>query len=298
MSEVPIPVDVDDAPMEPVAVDLPEGDPAEFLPFSDRREVEVMEKLLQIRNCRQNFALNHHQNTRGERMDFTHYPHIRELYNSVARVIVLQGSVQSFKSEWAVVDQLSCAHAGLSVFFVLPKYEMRTTYVQNRINRPCETVGEYKRIVGESFFDSVAIKSFGKGVIKYVGSNVLADFKEFPADCIFVEEVDECDQENVEYALDRLRASKYQFRRYLGNPKLKGKGINAFFEESDQREWTVPCKSCGAFHELDWFEVVVRDITDADGNVVDYVLRDEDWEVGCGRDIRCICPDCGGELDI
>jgi hypothetical protein len=271
--------------------------PKHMLPGAKRREYEVAEKLLTIRNHRQNFALNHHLNTRGEKMDFTHYPHIRELYNSVARIIVLQGSVQSFKSEWAVIDQLACAFSGLSVFFVLPKYEMRTTYVQNRINRPCETITEYKRIVGESFFDSVAIKNFGKGVIKYVGSNVLADFKEFPADCIFVEEVDECDQENVEYALDRLRASKYQFRRYLGNPKLENKGINAFFKKSDQREWNVPCLDCGNFHELDWFTVVVRDLTDSEGNVVDYVLRDESWEPGCRRDVKCICPDCGGELE-
>lgn len=271
--------------------------PSDLLPGSSRREVDVFEKLLQIRNTRQNFAINHHQNTRGERMDFTHYPHIRELYNSVARVIVLQGSVQSMKSEWAIVDQLACAYNGLSVFFVLPKYEMRTTYVQNRINRPCEVVAEYKRIVGEGFFDSVAIKSFGKGVIKYVGSNVLADFKEFPADMIFVEEVDECDQENVEYALDRTRASKYQFLRYIGNPKLSGKGINAFYLTSDQREWNVPCLSCGERHPLDWFSVVVREITDTDGNVVDYVLRDEDWEPGCRRDVKCICPSCGGELE-
>jgi len=273
------------------------GEPSDLLPFSDRRELMVYEKLMKIREIRQDFALNHHQNTRGEKMDFTHYPHIKELYNSTARVIVLQGSVQSFKSEWAVIDQLSCAMAGLSVFFVLPKYEMRTTYVQNRVNRPCATIPEYKRIVGEGFFDSVAIKSFGKGVIKYVGSNVLADFKEFPADCIFVEEVDECDQENVEYALDRLRASRYQFKRYLGNPKLSGKGINAFYQKSDQRKWFVPCLACDNYHDLDWFKVVVEDITDRDGNIVDYRLRDKDWEPGCRREVKCICPDCGGELE-
>lgn len=205
--------------------------------------------------------------------------------------------MQSFKSEWAVIDQLACAYSGLSVFFVLPKYEMRTTYVQNRINRCVEMVDEYKRIIGDGFFDSVALKSFGKGVIKYVGSNVLADFKEFPAAMMFVEEVDECDQENVEYGLDRMRASKYQFRRYIGNPKIKGKGINAFFEKSDKREWFVPCKNCGEFSELDWFATVVKDICDSEGNVINYVLRDREWSLGCRKDIKCVCPHCGGELE-
>jgi len=256
-----------------------------------------MEKLLQIREARLGFALDHHVNTRGERMDFAHYPHIRALYESVSPHIVLQGSVQSLKSEWAIVDHFACAYVGLSVFFVVPKFEARTTYVQNRVNRCVERVDEYKKIIGNGFFDSVALKSFGKGVVKYVGSNVLADFKEFPADLIVVEEVDECDQDNVEYALDRLRASRYQFTRYIGNPKITGRGINKFYQTSDQREWEVPCKSCGKFSEMDWFKTVVKEVLDKDGNVVGYRLRDEEWEEGCMREIKIICPHCGGEID-
>ncbi len=189
--------------------------PAEVEPFDDfnDRQLEVVEKLLEIRNVRIDFAINHHVNTRGERMDFEHYPHIRPLYNSTAPEIVLMGSVQSFKSEFSIIDHFAAAYVGLSIFFVLPKFEMRTTYVQNRINRCVESVTHYKKIIGRGFFDSVALKSFGKGVVKYVGSNVLSDFKEFPADMMIVEEVDQCSRENVEFALDRLRASKYQFKR-------------------------------------------------------------------------------------
>ena len=203
--------------------------PADVLDGSEIRELKAFKKLLEIRDTRIRFATEHHLNTRGERMDFDHYPHIRSLYGSLSREIVLQGSVQSFKSEWAVIDHFACAFNGMSVFYVLPKFEHRTTYVQNRVNKCVGNVKEYKRIIGDGFFDSVAIKSFGKGVIKYVGSNVLADFKEFPADMIVVDEVDECDAENVEYALDRLRASPYQFKRYLGNPKIQDRGINYLF---------------------------------------------------------------------
>ena len=184
---------------------------SELLDGLDRTDLLRMEKLLKIKENRLDFALNHHRNTRDEPMQFDSYPHIRQVYNSVAPEIVLQGSVQSMKSEFTVIDHFAAAYSGLSIFFVVPKYESRTTYVQNRVNRAVENVGKYKEIIGSGFFDNVAMKSFGKGVIKYVGSNVLADFKEFPADMIVVEEVDECDQDNVEYALDRLRASPYQF---------------------------------------------------------------------------------------
>lgn len=268
-------------------------------PLSEVSRLDLlrMEKLLTIRDIRIDFAKNHHKNTRDEPMQFDNYPHIRAVYNSVSPEIVLQGSVQSMKSEWGVIDHFAAAYSGLSIFFVVPKYEMRTTYVQNRINRAVQNVPKYKEIIGNGFFDNVAMKSFGKGVVKYVGSNVLADFKEFPADMVFIEEVDECDQDNVEYALDRLRASPYQFKRYVGNPRIEGRGINKFFKESDQREWFVPCADCGEMHMLDWFETIVEGVRDKDGNIVTYRLRDSKWEDGCGRDVHCVCPTCGGNLD-
>lgn len=267
--------------------------------YSSLRELEVddllaKERLLQIRDTRIKFATEHHVNTRGEKMDFRHYPHIRAMYDSLAAEIVAQGSVQSFKSEWAIIDQFAAAYNGLSVFVVVPKYEMRNTYVQNRINRCVENVPEYKKIIGNGFFDSIALKSFGKGVIKYVGSNVIADFKEFPADMILVDEVDECHQENVDYALDRTRASRFQFKRYIGNPRHRGKGINAYFLRSDQREWYVPCMKCGEFSQLDWFESVVEAIVDKEDNIMDFRLRDTKWEPGCRRDIHIMCPKCDG----
>ena len=261
------------------------------------RDMLVFEMLVRLRDRRVAFALDHHRNTRGEKMDLTGFPHVTALYESMSLCIVLQGSVQSMKSEFAIVDHFAAAYCGLSVFFVVPKYEARTTYVQNRVDKCVQQVPEYKRIIGESFFDNVTMKNFGKGVVKYVGSNVLADFKEFPADMIVVEEVDECDADNVEYALDRLRASRYQFRRYLGNPKLTGRGINKYFQQSDQREWEVPCFDCGEYSEMDWFKSIVEEVRDKEGNVIDYILRDKEWAEGCRRDINIICPRCGGVLD-
>jgi hypothetical protein len=276
--------------------ELPKEVVSMFEGFDDR-QLRSMSKMMAIRETRLRFALDHHVNTRGERMDFAHYPHIKALYNSMAFEIVLMGSVQSFKSEWSVIDHFAAAFNGLSVFFVLPKFETRNTYVQNRINRCVENVAEYKKIIGSGFFDSVAMKNFGKGVVKYVGSNVLSDFKEFPADMIYVEEVDQCDAKNVDFALDRIRASHYQFKRYLGNPTNKDVGIHKFYLRSDQREWEVPCLKCGEYAEADWFTTVVEEVTDNSGNIVNYVLRDKDWAPGCRRDILMICPKCGGQLD-
>jgi hypothetical protein len=204
--------------------------------------------------------------------------------------------VQCFKSEFIIVDHFAAAVAGLSIFFVLPKVESRSTYVQNRINRTVENVDAYKTIIGESFFDSVILKSFGKGVIKYVGSNSIADFREFPADMLIVDEYDECNMDNIAYASDRLRGSPYQFSRLIANPSIVDGGISQLYKDSSQKAWHVPCYACGKYSEVDWFKTVVREVRDGGNNIIDYALRDTEWEPGMRRDIYLICPHCNGAM--
>lgn len=274
---------------------------ADFLGTLSKRELLIAEMLLKVRDRRVLFATRFHRNTRGEKMDFTTNSYLPPLYNSLARVLVIQGSVQSKKSEFLIIDHLAMAAEGLSVFFVLPKVESRITYVQNRIDKRIREVPEYRRLLSEGSFDNTLMKNFGRGTIKYVGSNVLADFKEFPGDALVVEEVDQCDADNVEYGRDRLRGSAYQFRKYVGNPTTKGVGINRYFERSTKNIWHVPCPThgphCPGFVELDWFNTVVDLKLDDEGMPSDYRLKDESWKPGCGRDIHCICPHCGDPID-
>lgn len=214
---------------------------------------------------------------------------------------ITDGYVVTHNSEFLIIDHLAAAAEGLSVFFVLPKVESRITYVQNRIDKRIREVPEYRRLMADGSFDNTLMKSFGRGTIKYVGSNVISDFKEFPADCMYVEEVDQCDPENVEYGRDRLRGSVYQFRKYVGNPTTKGVGVNMYFERSTKNVWHVPCPThgphCPGMIELDWFNTVIQQKLDDEGMPVDYTLMDESWKPNCGRDLRCVCPHCGDPID-
>lgn len=260
------------------------------LTAQSKDDILAVERLLRIRNRRIDLAKNHHRNTKGEPMNFADNPHLVEIYENVAREMAIQGSVQSYKSEYMIIDQLACAMEGLSVFYVLPKYESRNAYVQNRIDRCINTVPYYKKIAMAGQFDNQTMKNFGKGVIKYVGSNVAGDFVEFPADVVFVEEVDQCNMDNVHMANDRLRASRFQFKRFVGNPSFKGQGINYFYEKSTKKAWHVPCNHCGEMNILDWFKVIVNPVRDAEGIVTSYTLRDHEWKIG--REVRPICMHC------
>lgn len=256
-----------------------------------------MSKLVEIRNRRIDFTLDHHRNSKGQPMTFRDCPFLEELYQSLSADIVLQSATQTGKSEWAIIDHLAMAASGVPCMYVLPKYDIKNRFVQMRINRVIQTVPAYKKLAGRGFFDNCTSKLFGKSTIVYAGSNVESDFRETPAGAYYIDEVDHCNQANLRLLDDRIARSNYKFRRWLANPKFAGAGINGKFLESDQRHWHVPCPNCNCHKKLEWFGCVVDSECDSKGNTVNYKLMDDQWKPGCGRDIYALCPDCGNPLD-
>lgn len=433
-----------------------------WLRSMDRDSKLRLEMMLKLREQRVMFARDHHLNDHGKPLEFDSSPAIRALYNTLSPDVTVMGSAQSMKTEWLVVDHFAAASLGLHLFYVLPKYELRNTFVQNRVDKVVGEVPLYKKLAEGSTFDSVALKQFGKGVIKYVGSNVSSDYREFPADCgawwsnvemadghskliseispgdrvvclddsgdrtvdkvvkvrragwndvfcveleggfthtctlgeriktdfgwkylyellpenvfnfrddgsvyanrqecvaggcwptawgkswvgrpekvktvegawvgikwityagveevwdiqtekyhnffsdgvcvhncCYIDEYDRCDTERIKEADARMGASLYRIRRKLGNPEVFGKGSHGAFLEGDQRVRYAICERCGKHSYLDWFNVVARPITDKNGEVLSYALRDKEWNTRSRRDIWCVCPECGGPL--
>jgi hypothetical protein len=222
---------------------------------------------------------------------------MKGLYESLAPEIIVLGGTQVMKSEWLLIDHLATAYCGYSVFFVLRNHDAKDTYVQNRINKVLEAVPFYRQVMKDSVFDRLDIKKFGKGQIKYVGSGIEADFREYPAAAMFVDELNDCNWTNVRFGFSRMDGNIYKFKRFVSNSKTKEHPAEQLMQESTHQDWKVPCVSCGKPYKLDWFDVVVKPIEDSEGNVVDYILRDKEWRIGCGRDIVCVCPHCGGALD-
>lgn len=261
-------------------------------------ELRKLNRLVDIRETRIKFAKNYHRNTRGEKMNFERFPHVRAWYESLAPEIVIPGAAQVCKSEWLVIDMLATSYCGCNCFTVLPKYEMRDIYAMTRVKKPVLTSPEYKKILAEGNSSSTQLIEFGRGMIKFVGANVESDFVEYAADAYYVEETDKITTwANVELGKSRLQASIFKFKRWVSNPSTKDGKIWEMYLNSDQQVWVAKCSQCGEFSEMDWFDTVVRTNIDSQGNVVSYSLRDEQWHPGCGRDIQVMCPKCqGGHL--
>lgn len=261
--------------------------------LSQQQKASLVE-LLRRTEPRLYYALAIHRNTSNQMLTFAGRAYLLAIYGDNSQEIVIMKSVQCGISEWLIIETLSKAEQGYSTFYVLPKFDLRNTFVANRIDKLFNMVPAYKKMLREATgdADSKQIKHFAHGTIKFASSNTISDFSEFPADIVIIDEMDRCDQGNLAYAKDRTKASKFKLSRKVANPTITGIGISDEFKRSDQKEWTVCCEHCKVYQELDFFKNVVEEITEGE-----YQLRDREWTKESGRDIHTMCSSCGKPFD-
>jgi hypothetical protein len=239
------------------------------------------------------WARLHHLNTRLESMSFTDMPYLLSLYLSIGKtpLMAVEKAVQMGLSELFIIQShLEAAEMGLSVMYVLPKYEIRNRFVNNRIYKLHRRVPFYKDLVAEgSGAHRTSLMHFGKGTLAFIGSNVEAEFIEMPVDSAFVDEKDRCNLNNLLLLPDRVSASPFKYQREISNPTIEGFGIDERYLQSSQGKWMIRCEECGDFFVPDFFQHVVREIEPNK-----YLPRDPDYEGD--REIRLI-HNCGSPVD-
>ncbi len=233
------------------------------------------------------WALKYHRNIRGEFMDFAlnnGANYLWDLYRFIDDIpyMCVEKSVQCGLSELFIIQShLEAAERGMSVMYVLPKYELRNRFVNNRIYKLHRRVDHYRHMVAlaDTKVHRTSLMHFGEGTLAYVGSNVQDEFIEIPIDSAFIDEKDRCNLGNLLMLPDRLTASPYQFEREISNPTVEGFGIDERYGESSMGEWKLLCPRCNT-----WFNVFKPRDTDADPNPI------------CEDEIRLI-HDCGCPID-
>lgn len=244
-------------------------------------------------------ALLHQRNHKGEPLSFTDGHHfLKQIYLDDATDLVVRKSTQCGLTEFLIALSMSkLILQGRAVFYVLPDYGLQSRFIKNRLDTTVDNTPFYKSRrmetgeEGRWVAESMGLKRFGKGVIAFIGSRSRAGFTEFPADDVIIDELDECDQENIPMAAERLSASRDPRKVTIGNPTFSNMGISSEYAASDRKRWMVQCPKCRKWTVPDFFQHVVKEA----GPGV-YVIRDEDWDETDDRDIRLI-HECGGALD-
>lgn len=160
-----------------------------------------------------------------------------------------------------IMSHIEAGKRGLSVMYVLPKYELRNRFVNNRIYKLHKRVRTYSEMVieAETKVHRTSLMHFGKGTLAYVGSNVESEFIEIPVDSAYVDEKDRCNLNHLEMLPDRLTASPYQHQREISNPTIEGYGIDERYHESSMGLWKIKCPHCGQWFTPDFFRHVVEE---------------------------------------
>lgn len=243
------------------------------------------------------FACFIHRNSFGDKMDFSGQGRqwLIPILTDKSCNKVIRKSVQSSGTEWLIAWAMSRLYNGLSGAYVLPTKVIRDKFVANRINAMMLRVPQYKAAIIDT--DNTAIKRFWHATISFLGSNIAADFTEFPAQWYIIDELDRCDMSNLPLLDDRISATRQLTGHEpetikISNPTIANYGISAEFNNSDKKTWQIECRNCQLLQPLDWFKNVVRQ----DGEHT-YLLVDSRWSPDSGRDIDVLCRNCGTPLD-
>ena len=89
-----------------------------------------------------------------------------------------------------------------------------------------------------------------------VGYEESSKLKSITVDMVVYDEIDVMDTDIIAKCQGRMNESKVKEELYIGNPGVPGMGIDALFEESDQRHYWIKCRKCSAMTcaEIEFFE--------------------------------------------
>lgn len=131
-------------------------------------------------------------------------------------------------------------------------------------------------------------KEYEGGMFSLGWSNSAASFASFSARVVILDDVDrfpdDVEGEGSPVDLGRNRADAFPNRKIYINstPTVKGGAIDREYEDSDQREYNMPCPNCG--------ELIVFDFNEDDQHFV-FEWDKEKFELS--SDVKYLCPCCG-----
>lgn len=239
----------------------------------------------------------------GRKFDIDHHKYLVDLYRCKAKEIIVKKSSQAGVSEWLVSYAIhTCDQRNGNVLYVFPNEGVVSDFSTARLGPAIEASEYLNNIVidgsgigGLYGSNRITLKRIRDRFLYFRGSKVQQDgsapqLKSIDADVLILDEVDELDQRAPAIARKRLGHA----REGLGNilwvstPTFPGYGIDAEYQESDQRQWLIPCPHCGERQPLTIDGIVLE--WDDNG-------RPLAWNGQKEKRAWIACEHCGKELD-
>lgn len=181
-------------------------------------------------------------------IEFKDHRFLIDLYADMHHDIAVKKSAQVGESvERILKSAWCCKYLKANVIYVLPTNNIVKDFVAPKVDPLINSNPVLKQMVSKN---SESLKQIGDRFLYFKGAFSEREAIAISGDILILDELDRMPDMGVVNTYDsRLQASKLGWRWRLSNPSGVGFGIDALFNDSDQRHWFVKCRYCN--HE--WF---------------------------------------------
>lgn len=247
---------------------------------------------------------HHHVTESGRRIKLDEQ--WRDVYADPSPDVRIMAPAQRGKTLYEIVKTFSRMSLGLACGWVMPKYGKIQELVRGKLDPTIRNTPFYRDNMKGG--DTMQFKEFGDyGRLYLVTSNSESELTSFSADCMTIDERDFCNNVMLPMYPSRMNASPYKLTDEISTPTVEGTlasrgargvdNIHSEFLKGDQRRWWTSCNNCGHEQIIDWYKHVVDIKTDQGGRIMDFAVRDVQWEPGGPMDIRPVCEACRRPMD-
>lgn len=209
----------------------------------------------------------------GRKFDIEKHKYLVDLYRCEAKDLVVMKSGQAGVSEFLVsYAAWTCDMRNGTVLYIFPTDKLVSDFSTARFGPAIEASSYLSKIVvsgsgsgGMKGSDRITLKRIRDRFLYFRGSLVdtegnASQLKSIDADILILDEVDELDQRAPAIAKKRLGHAREDLGNVLwvSTPTYPGYGIDAEFEETDQRLWHIPCPHCGEKQPLSIDSIVLE----------------------------------------
>lgn len=219
-------------------------------------------------------------------------PYLKEIMDEMSptspttQVKVIKGTQLGFSS---IADNIAMCYLDMypcPILYILPTETLAKGTSKRRITPSLKAIPHLaKKIIGGKSKDDVGetySKPVAGGNLTFGWSQSTASFRSFSARVVIL---DDCDGfgsfgEGDVMELGKARADAFANKKIYINstPTVEGKSnIDTEFEDSDQREYDMPCPECKVLMPFHW----------------DYMQYNVDKKGALEGNVHCACPNCG-----
>ncbi len=226
----------------------------------------------------------------GRPFSFERHEYLRGIYECETAHVVIEKAAQMGGSVFGVIDALWALDTGRArrAVYFFPTARDMEDFARDRV-RPfvsgCPRLAARARQGADNMhcLQFAAAGGAAAASLYFRGMKSKVATSSIPADLLMIDERDKVAEEDYALALKRLSHSESALLREACTPTIADYGIDAVFERSDMRFWTLRCGRCGTENQP---EKTFRE----DGGP-EHVLYERGGDVWLG------CRKCGAKLD-